>query len=401
MPKRILEMTALEVSRLKVEGSHAVGGATGLYLRIEGGSRTWVLRYVFMRGRRRMGLGSYPAVPLAVAREDARAALRLRDEGKDPLAVRQAERDAARRAAAERVAFDTAAEDFIREHETTWRSLKHAQQWRNTLATYASPHFGAVPVSEIDQPRVLRALTPIWKKKTETAARLRGRIEQILDWATAHGYRTGPNPARWRGQLEHILADPSKVAPVKHHPAVDVADLPAVYGQIASVEGQSARALCFLILTAARSGEVRGATWSEVDLDGALWVVPAERMKAKKDHRVPLSRQAVALLKAQPRLPDVEYVFPSNRRGPLSDMALTQLMRRHDFEAVPHGFRSTFRDWAGEMTGHPRDAIELCLAHAIDTKTEAAYRRGDMLEKRTVIMQEWADYALPSPASSD
>ncbi|MDT0137248.1 phage integrase central domain-containing protein [Acidovorax sp. PRC11] len=395
MPKRILEMTALEVSRLKVEGSHAVGGATGLYLRIEGGSRTWVLRYVFMRGRRRMGLGSYPGVSLSTARDDARAALRLRDAGKDPLAVRQAERDAARRAAAERVAFDVAAEAFIREHETTWRSLKHAQQWRNTLATYASPHFGTVPVSEIDQPRVLRALTPIWKKKTETAARLRGRIEQILDWATAHGYRTGPNPARWRGQLEHILADPSKVAPVKHHPAVDVADLPAVYMQISAIDGQSARALCFLVLTAARSGEVRGATWSEVDLDSALWIVPAERMKGKKDHRVPLSRQAVALLKAQPRLPDVDYVFPSNRRGPLSDMALTQLMRRHDFEAVPHGFRSTFRDWAGEMTGHPRDAIELCLAHAIDTKTEAAYRRGDMLEKRTVIMQEWADYACP------
>lgn len=393
MPKRILEMTALEVSRLKVEGSHAVGGATGLYLRIEGGSRTWVLRYVFMRGRRRMGLGSYPVVSLSTARDDARAALRLRDEGKDPLVVRQAERDAARRAAAERVAFDVAAEAFIREHETTWRSLKHAQQWRNTLATYASPHFGNVPVSEIDQPRVLRALTPIWKKKTETAARLRGRIEQILDWATAHGYRTGPNPARWRGQLEHILADPSKVAPVKHHPAVDVADLPAVYRQIAAIEGQSARALCFLVLTAARSGEVRGATWSEIDVDGALWVVPPERMKGKKEHRVPLSRQAVALLKAQPRLPDVDYVFPSNRRGPLSDMALTQLMRRRDFEAVPHGFRSTFRDWAGEMTGHPRDAIELCLAHAIDTKTEAAYRRGDMLEKRSIIMQQWADYA--------
>jgi integrase len=395
MPKRILEMTALEVSRLKVEGSHAVGGATGLYLRIEGGSRTWVLRYVFMRGRRRMGLGSYPGVSLSAARDDARAALRLRDEGKDPLAVRQAERDAARRAAAERVAFDVAAEAFIREHETTWRSLKHAQQWRNTLATYASPHFGTVPVSEIDQPKVLRALTPIWKKKTETAARLRGRIEQILDWATAHGYRTGPNPARWRGQLEHLLADPSKVAPVKHHPAVDVADLPTVYQQIAAIDGQSARALCFLVLTAARSGEVRGATWSEVDLASALWIVPAERMKGKKEHRVPLSLQAVALLKAQPRLPDVDYVFPSNRRGPLSDMALTQLMRRHDFEAVPHGFRSTFRDWAGEMTAHPRDAIELCLAHAIDTKTEAAYRRGDMLEKRTVIMQEWADYACP------
>lgn len=392
MPKRARELTALEVSRLKAEGSHAVGGASGLYLRIEGGSRSWVLRYVFARARRRMGLGSYPGVSLASARDDARAALKLRDSGKDPLVMREAERETLRLAAAQRVPFDEAAAEYIREHESTWRSLKHAQQWRSTLATYASPHFGHVAVSEVDQARVLRALAPIWKAKTETATRLRGRIEQILDWATAHGYRTGPNPARWRGQLEHILADPLKVAPVKHHPAVDVGDLPAVYRQIAEIDGQSARALCFLILTAARSGEVRGATWSEVDLDGALWIVPAERMKGKKEHRVPLSRQAVALLKTQPRLPDVEYVFPSNRRGPLSDMALTQLMRRHEFGAVPHGFRSTFRDWAGEMTSHPRDAIELCLAHAIDTKTEAAYRRGDMLEKRVVIMQEWAAF---------
>ncbi|UZV40253.1 integrase [Acidovorax phage Acica] len=400
MPKRARELTALEVSRLKAEGSHAVGGASGLYLRIEGGSRSWVLRYVFARARRRMGLGSYPGVSLAAARDDARAALKLRDSGKDPLVVREAARESVRLEAAQRVPFDEAAAEYIREHESTWRSIKHTQQWRSTLASYASPHFGHVAVSEIDQAQVLRALSPIWKVKTETATRLRGRIEQILDWATAHGYRTGTNPARWRGQLEHILADPSKVAPVKHHPAVGVSDLPAVYQQIAAIEGQSARALCFLVLTAARSGEVRGATWAEFDLDGALWVVPPERMKGKKEHRVPLSRQAVALLKAQPRLPDVDYVFPSNRRGPLSDMALTQLMRRHEFEAVPHGFRSTFRDWAGEMTSHPRDAIELCLAHAIDTKTEAAYRRGDMLEKRTVIMQEWADYALPAPASS-
>ncbi|GKS93194.1 site-specific integrase [Acidovorax sp. SUPP2825] len=392
MPKRILEKTALEVSRLRIEGAHAVGGVPGLYLQILGGSRVWVFRYVHMRQRRRMGLGSYPAVSLSAAREAARAALGLRDAGTDPVKSRQDAREAARQAAAQRLAFDTAAETFIREHESVWRSLKHAQQWRNTLATYVSPKFGAVSVSEVEQAHVLRVLAPIWKTKTETATRLRGRIEQILDWATAHGHRTGPNPARWRGQLEHILPDPNKVAPVKHHPAVPFGTLPGVYQQIAGVQGQSARALCFLILTAARSGEVRGMVWDEVDLDASLWVIPADRMKAKKEHRIPLSVQAVSLLRAQARIEHVDYVFPSNRKGPLSDMALTALMRRHELGAVPHGFRSTFRDWAGEMTTHPRDAVELCLAHTIDTKTEAAYRRGDMLEKRAAIMQQWSDF---------
>ncbi len=393
MPKRILEKTALEVSRLRTDGVYSVGGAPGLHLQIIGGSRVWVFRYRFMHQRRRMGLGSYPAVSLAAAREAARQAIGLRDAGIDPLKARADEREAARVAIAKRLEFDQAAESFIKEHESTWRSLKHVQQWRNTLATYASPHFGTVPVSDIDQAMVLRALSPIWKTKTETASRLRGRIEQVLDWATAHGHRSGTNPARWRGQLEHILADPDKVAPVKHHEAVPFARLPAVYQQLAAVQGQSAIALRFLILTAARSGEVRGMLWSEVDLEAALWIIPAARMKAGKEHRVPLSRQAVALLKGQTRVEHVEHVFPSNRKGPLSDMALTAVMRRHRLGAVPHGFRSTFRDWAGEMTHHPRDAVELCLAHTIDTKTEAAYRRADMLEKRTVIMQEWADYA--------
>ncbi len=392
MPKRILEKTALEVSRLRTDGVYSVGGAPGLHLQIIGGSRVWVFRYRFMHQRRRMGLGSYPAVSLAAAREAARQAIGLRDAGIDPLKARADEREAARLAIAKRLEFDQAAESFIKEHESTWRSLKHVQQWRNTLATYASPHFGTVPVSDIDQAMVLRALSPIWKTKTETASRLRGRIEQVLDWATAHGHRSGTNPARWRGQLEHILADPDKVAPVKHHEAVPFAQLPAVYQQIAAVQGQSALALRFLILTAARSGEVRSMLWSEVDLKAALWIIPAARMKAGKEHRVPLSRQAVALLKGQTRGEHVEHVFPSNRKGPLSDMALTAVMRRHKLGAVPHGFRSTFRDWAGEMTHHPRDAVELCLAHTIDTKTEAAYRRADMLEKRTVIMQEWADY---------
>ena len=398
MPKRILEKTALEVSRLRDDGVYSVGGAPGLHLQIIGGSRVWVFRYRFMHQRRRMGLGSFPTVSLAAAREAARQAIALRDSGIDPLKARSDEREAARLAHAQLLEFDKAADAFISEHESTWRNAKHAQQWRNTLTTYASPHFGRLSVAEIDQSHVLRALSPIWKTKTETATRVRGRIEQVLDWATAHGHRTGPNPARWRGQLEHILANPEKVAPVKHRAAVPVADLPAAYQQIAAVDGQSARALCFLILSAVRSGEVRGMVWSEVDLEAGLWVIPAERMKANREHRVPLSTQAVALLRTQHAAREelVEHVFPSNRKGALSDMAFTALMRRHKLAAVPHGFRSTFRDWAGETTHHPRDAVELCLAHTIDTKTEAAYRRGDMLEKRAAIMQEWADYATPT-----
>lgn len=389
-------MTALEVSRLKMDGAYAVGGAAGLYLQVIGGSRVWVYRYMFMRQRRRMGLGSYPSISLAAARDAARAARVLRDSGVDPIKERQDTREAARREAAAQLRFEDAAAAYIREHESTWRNVKHAQQWRNTLKLYAHPKIGDVHVSEIDAQHVLRVISPIWKTKTETASRVRGRIELILDWATAHGHRTGPNPARWRGQLEHILANPKKIAPVEHLAAIPFPDLPAAYQQIAAVRGQSARALRFLILTAVRSGEVRGMTWSEVDLASGIWTVPASRMKAKREHRVPLSQQALELLKVQPQHELGEYVFPSNRMGPLSDMAFTTLMRRHQLNAVPHGFRSTFRDWAGEMTHHPRDAVELCLAHTIDTKTEAAYRRGDMLEKRAAIMQEWADYAAPT-----
>lgn len=396
MPKRILEKTALEISRLRVEGSYAAGGVTGLYLRIAGASRSWVFRYVHSGHRRNMGLGSYPQVGLSEAREAARAALKLRASGIDPLHARQTQREAARLAIARQVRFGDAAEAFIREHEATWRSLKHAQQWRSTLASYAYPFIGQLQVEEIDQAHVLRVLAPIWKTKTETASRLRGRIEQVLDWATAHGHRSGLNPARWRSQLEHILADPGKLAPVKHHTAVPVAQLPETYQRLLTIDGQSACALRFLILTAARSGEVRGMVWGEVDIEAGVWTVPAERMKANKEHRVPLSRQALELLAGQPRIPLVEHVFASNRRGPLSDMAFTALMRRHALGAVPHGFRSTFRDWAGEMTHHPRDAVELCLAHAIDSKTEAAYRRGDMLDKRAAVMQDWGSYAVSS-----
>jgi len=281
-------MTALEVSRLKTDGAHAVGGASGLYLQIIGGSRVWVYRYVFMRQRRRMGLGSYPSVGLSAARDAARVARALRDAGTDPIRARQDEREAARVATAMQIEFKDAAETFIREHESTWRNAKHAQQWRNTLAMYAYPKIGLVYVSDIDAQHVLRVISPIWKTKTEPASRVRGCIQQVLDWATAHGHRKDADPARWRGQLEYILANPKKIAPVRHLAAIPFTSMRTVYLTISAVQGQSARALRFLILTAARSGEVRGMLWSEVDRKACIWTIPASRMKAKRDHRVPL-----------------------------------------------------------------------------------------------------------------
>lgn len=396
MPKRILEMTAIEVARIREDGDHSVGGVAGLYLQIIGASRVWMFRYTLMRQRKRMGLGVYPTISLAVARESARAASALVQAGTDPKRARDEERQAARLRDAKQMTFKQAAEAFITEHTPGWKNLKHIEQWKSTLATYAYPKLGKLLLSQIDQAYVLQVVGPIWASKTETASRMRGRIEQILDWATVHGHRSGTNPARWRGQLEYLLPNPNKVAPVEHHDAVPFEDLPAVYRQLCDIKGQAARALRFVIFTGGRSGEVRGMKWSEVDLDRAVWAVPAGRMKANREHRVVLSRQAVEFLRTQPRRADREdLVFPSPRGLVLSDNTLSKLMRDHKMPGVPHGFRSTFRDWAGEMTNHPRDAIELCIAHVIDNETEAAYRRGDMIRKRVQIMQDWADYAAP------
>jgi len=395
MPKISREMSALEVSRLKNEGAYAVGGVPGLYLQILGGSRAWVLRFVLpeRRLRRRMGLGAYPAVTLAQARERAREAHTLVDQGIDPI---QARRDVVRQAARKKsISFKDACAEYIAAREDEWKNSKHRQQWENTLATYAAPVLGQMLVSEIETPHIIKVLDGIWRKKTETAVRVRGRIEQVLDWAKVYHYRDGENPARWRGHLDHLLPSPAKIAKVRHHPAVPVADAPAVIVRILAAPGTAAKALRFQILTAARSGEVRGATWAEMDLEQRLWTIPAARMKAGRIHRVPLSRQAIELLKSMPSIEDCDYIFPSMKYTMLSDMALTAVMRRLKLEAVPHGWRSTFRDWASETTNYPNELLEMALAHAIEDKTEAAYRRGDLLAKRASLMQEWADYCLP------
>ena len=357
------------------------------------GARSWIVRVTVHGKRREMGLGGFDDVTLAQAREKARQARQQAIEGIDPVEARKAER--LRRRFDVAPTFRKCAEDYIEAHSPEWRNPKHAAQWSATLETYAHPVIGDMSVAAVDTPHVLEVLRPIWTTKTETAARLRGRIEQILSAATVPGYRKGDNPARWRGHLDHLLPKTSKIAKVAHHPALPIDHVPAFAKHLLSGNGIAARALLFAILTAARSGEVRGATWDEIDMDARLWVIPAERMKADREHRVPLSDQAVELLKGLPVFVGVDYVFAAPRGGQLSDMSLTACMRRQQLPYVPHGFRSTFRDWCGERTHYPGDLAEMALAHAIKNKVEAAYRRGDMLEKRRQMMQEWANFVLP------
>lgn len=397
MPKKVKELSALEVQRIREEGMHPVGGVPGLYLQVVGGSRSWILRAMIGGRRRDMGLGSYPGTLLAAAREKAREAKNKIAQGIDPIGERQQAQAALRQAQSDLLTFAAAVPRFIQAKGGEWRNAKHRQQWENTLETYAVPVLGPMPLKLISQEHVMRVLDPIWLEKNETASRVRGRIEVILDWAKAQGFRAGENPARWRGHLDMLLPKPSKVAKVEHQPAVQIDEMPAFMADLRERQGYAARALEFVILTASRSGEVRGALWSEIDLAKNVWNIPAERMKAERPHRVALSGAAVDLLRALPRLEGTDLVFPGMKLGrPLSDMALTVLMRQMDFKdaagrvAVPHGCRSTFRDWVAERTNYPADLAEMALAHAIGDKTEAAYRRLDMIERRREMMDAWA-----------
>lgn len=393
MPKIAKELSAAAVRHLKTPGFHSVGGVPGLALKVtDAGARSWVLRIKIGDRRRDMGLGAFPGVPLAKAWEKARNARDQVEAGTDPILERERLKSALRAKQASVVTFKEAAEKFIASKRVEWKNAKHGKQWRATLEQYVYPVIGALHVGDVEQSHVLGILEPIWTTKTETASRLRGRIENVLDWATARGHRTGVNPAQWRGRLDKLLAAPSRVAKVEHHPAVPIDEAPAFYAALRDREGMGARALEFVLLTAARSGEARGATWSEVDLDRALWVVPAARMKGKAEHRVPLSPIAVSLLRGVPRIEGCDLVFPGAGGRQLSDMALTGVMRRMELKAVPHGLRSTFRDWVAERTDFPGDLAEKALAHTLDSKTEAAYRRGDMMERRAAMMAAWEKY---------
>lgn len=393
MARRAPELGALAVGRLREPGLHAVGGVAGLCLQVTpGGSRSWILRATVGGKRRDMGLGGFPDVTLAGARDKAREARAVIDRGADPILERQRAASALRAEQAKSMTFEKAARELIGTKSDEWRNAKHRAQWTASLEAYAYPVIGKVLVSDVGQAQVLAVLRPIWKEKTETANRVRGRIEQVLDWAKVQHLREGENPARWRGHLDKLLPAPTKIARVTHHPALAIDAVPGFFAALRLRRGTSARALEFLVLTAARSGEVRGARWPEIDTDAAVWTVPAERMKAHKEHRVPLSPQALELLRELPRIKDNDLVFPAPRGGMLSDMSLTAVTRRMELKAVPHGMRSTFRDWAAERTDFPHAVAEMALAHTIGNAVEAAYRRGDLFAKRAAMMAAWGAF---------
>jgi integrase len=389
MPAHKLSATQLRKPR---PGRYFDGAGLWLYVS-PGGAQNWVYRYTYQGRRREMGL---KASTLADARSEAADHRRLlRQEKVDPLAHRQAEDARKRLDEARAITFQKCAEAYVEAHRAGWRNAKHADQWSNTLRTYACPVFGDWPVGDVDTEAVLQVLKPIWESKTETASRLRGRIENVLDWARVRGYREGENPARWRGHLDKLLPKRSRVAPVTHHAALPYAQLPAVMAEIRAREGNAARALEFTTLTAARSGEVLGATWEEIDLEHKVWTVPASRMKARKQHRVPLSEAAAAVLRGMEKLRSSNHVFPGHRyHRPLSNVAMAKVLQRVGYgEYTVHGMRSTFRDWCAEHTAYPREVAEAALAHVLSNKAEAAYQRGDLFEKRRKLMQSWADYS--------
>jgi integrase len=394
------KLTDQRVKRASAPGVYADGD--GLYLQVTAGKdgevrRSWFVRLRLPDGRARdMGLGTVAMVPLAEARRQAEAARIEAKAGRDPLAAREAMKAQARVEQARAVSFRQAAESYIAAHAHLWRNSKHVGQWSATLATYAYPVFGALPVSAVSRALVIEALEPIWTAKAETASRLRGRIEAVIDWAIARGLRETENPARWKGGLEHALPKRSK-RDKGRHAALPFAQAPAFWAELAAREGVAAKALAFAILTAARTGEVIGADWREVDLDAAVWAVPADRMKGGREHRVPLSPAALALLRELG--PSREGPVFATERGALSNMALLMTLRRMNrADLTAHGFRSSFRDWAAERTNFPREVAEAALAHAIGDAVEAAYRRGDLFEKRRKLMEAWAGYLETPPA---
>jgi integrase len=364
-------------------------------------TRTWVLRASIGGRRRDMGLGGYPEVSLKDARTAARVAREKIRSGIDPIEERRAAKSELLAGKRNVLIFKDAAAAYISAHEAGWKNQKHGQQWANSLAAHAYPHMGDLSVADIGLTHILAALEPIWSTKTETATRLRGRIELVLDWATIRGHRSGPNPARWRGHLDKVLPRPSKVTRVEHHSALPSSKVREFMVRLRSAAGQGARALEFAILTAARSGEVRGAMWAEIDLEEKVWKIPGSRMKAGREHRVPLSAAALDVLKAQPLIAGSDIVFAAPRGGPLSDMTLSAVLRRMEVAAVPHGFRSTFRDWASESGSYSHEVCEMALAHSISNKAEAAYRRGDLFEKRRELMRDWAEFVSPSGGGTE
>jgi integrase len=409
MAKTAKALAAIEVGRLDAPGYHAIGTVPGLNLQVTpGGAKSWVLRVKVGTKRREIGLGPYPAITLAVAHQKARAVREQIAQGVDPVQHRKTLLSELIARQAQEMTFDDAARAYIASKREGWKNAKHAAQWEATLATYVSPVVGRINVKDVTLAHVVKILTPIWAVKTETATRVRSRMELVLDWAKTMKLRTGDNPATWAGNLSNLLAAPAKVSKVLNQPAVKVGDVGAFLASLKTHTGIGALALEFVLLTVARSGEVRGAVWSEIDLKAGVWTVPGERMKMGKEHRVPLSPQALALLDKLPRMAGTDLLFPSVRGGTLSDATLNAVMKRMDFKdaggrvCVPHGLRSTFRDWAGERTSYPADVVELALAHTRTNATEAAYFRSDLFDKRKRLMNEWAEFVgrVETPAAN-
>jgi len=397
MGRETNRLSAAKVAKLTKHGRYSDGG--GLYLQVSvTGTKSWLLRYMRHGQARHAGLGPFPATSLAEARARAQEAHRLLWNGKDPIAERHERIAAAKAEQASSITFKQAAERYVTAHESAWRSKKHRAQWAQSLSTYVYPTIGSVAVSRIAVEHVLQVLEPIWTTKTETAARIRGRIESVLDWAKVRGMRRGENPARWRGHIDALLPKPSKVAKVEHFEAMPCGNIPAFLARLRAVNSTPARALELTILTAARTSETRFATWDEIDLRNAVWIIPAVRMKREREHRIPLSPRAVEILKAQPRVRDEAFVFPGARRKrPISDAAMLKVLRQETSSCTVHGFRSSFRDWAGERTNFAREIIEHALAHNLKDKSEAAYARGDLLAKRRKLMDAWSGYCSAAP----
>ena len=401
MARQQKRLSALQVKNLSKPGLYGDGG--GLTLQITArGSKSWLFRYMVAGKPYAMGLGPTHTVTLAEARQKALNARKLLIDGINPLVEKRQNEITDALASAKMMTFDQCATAYILAHKAGWKNAKHAAQWTNTLNTYASPVFGHLPVAEVDTGLGVKCLTPIWESKTETASRVRGRIESVLGWATTSGYRTGENPARWKGHLQNLLATINKSSRTKHHPSLPWQRIGAFMSALRVREGVSARAVEFAILTACRSGEVRGARWAEFDTAGKVWTIPAERMKAEREHEVPLSDAAIALLESIPKVSD--FVFAGTQGQSLSDMSLTTVIRRMNDDDKPvwtdpngkritvHGFRSSFRMWAAEATNYPREVAEHALAHRLPDAVERAYQRGSQFAKRAALMTEWSVY---------
>lgn len=383
-------LSALQITKLTKPGYYCDGA--GLYLQVSpSGTKSWIMRYTRDGKTREMGLGSLTTFSLAESRQRAREQRKHLANGVDPLECKRQTLLAKRLTDASVITFDKACADYIAANSPAWRNAKHASQWRNTLATYASPVIGALPVAGVTTELVLRILQPIWVSKTETATRLRGRIEKVLDWAKVQGYRAGDNPAAWRGHLSEVLPAPAKVANAGHHAALPWSEIGTFMQQLQTMPGTGALALQFIILSGTRTSETLNAQWSEIDLEAGLWVIPKERMKSFREHRVPLSEAMRSVLQlARAASPASAFVF-AGKTGALSNMACLAVLRRMGRgDLTVHGFRSTFRDWISETTSYPRDVAEMALAHAIEDKSEAAYRRGDLIDKRRALMSDWA-----------